>query len=280
MQHPRRIVVFAVIGVVPLLGALSSAHQGGGVADSRLAGSFGKFAPKVAWRSDGKTVRVESDGLPEHAMMVGIRAWQQQVPMPQAYKGNNAWTFPAVPVPAKAPMSAKDHFLRGAIAIAANGIPIFNALNNRGVDSNLAGELDTFGGHCGRADDYHYHVAPLHLGAVVGKGNPLGWARDGYPLYGETEPDGSPAKGLDAFNGHESNGLGYHYHGTRTYPYLNGGFHGEVVEREGQVDPQPRAQSPRPATPPLPGARITHFEQIKTGEYLLKYDVDGREGRV
>jgi len=37
-------------------------------------------------------------------------------------------------------------------------------------------------------------------------------------------------------------------HGSTKYPYVNGGFHGEVVEAGDQVDPQPRAQ-PVPAGP-------------------------------
>ena len=36
----------------------------------------------------------------------------------------------------------KDNFMKGAIAIAANGIPIFNPLNNRGEDTEAFGELD------------------------------------------------------------------------------------------------------------------------------------------
>ena len=69
-------------------------------------------------------------------------------------------------------------------------------------------------------------------------------------LWGYTEPDGKTPKDLDQFNGHTTS-LGYHYHATKNYPYINGGFHGEVTDRDGQVDPQPRAQSPRPAMPPL-----------------------------
>ena len=61
----------------------------------------------------------------------------------------------------------KNQFLRGAIALAVNGIPIFNPQNNGGEVSADIGELDQWGGHCGRADDYHYHVAPLHLQSVV-----------------------------------------------------------------------------------------------------------------
>jgi Raf kinase inhibitor-like YbhB/YbcL family protein len=246
----------------------------------QVAEAFTPFAPMVKTRFDDRAFYVESNGLPAHQMMVGITSWQQQVPMVQAYTGRNAWQFPLTPVPAKEPLSGKTHFFRGAMAIAANGIPIFNALNNRGVDSYQIGELDALGGHCGRADDYHYHIAPTHLQKAVGKDKPIAYALDGYPLYGLTEADGSVPKDLDAFNGHITSKLGYHYHATKTYPYLNGGFHGEVTEIEGQADPQPRAQSVRPATPPLPGAKIVGFEQPKPGAYALTYTLQGQTCKI
>jgi hypothetical protein len=164
--------------------------------------------------------------------------------------------------------------------LAVNGIPIFNPLNNRGEDALAIGELDDYGGHCGRADDYHYHVAPLHLEKIVGKGMPIAYALDGYPVYGSTEPDGSPMKPLDACGGHEDGTGGYHYHALEKYPYLIGAFHGEVTEREGQVDPQPRAQPVRPALPPLRGATIVGFEATAPDTRKLVYEVSGRKGSV
>ena len=238
------------------------------------AAVFAAFAPGVGVRWDARFLFVESNGLPAHNMMVGITAWQQQVPLPQKYTGANAWQVPLVPVPAKEPLSIKGHFLRGAIALAANGIPIFNPQNNRGEVSAEIGELDEWGGHCGRADDYHYHAAPLHLQGVVGKGQPIAYALDGYPIYGLTEPDSSLPVGLDTFNGHNTPVIGYHYHASTKYPYVNGGFHGEVVEREQQVDPQPRAQPVRRDMPPLHGARITTFETT-VNNYKLGYEVRG-----
>ena len=212
--------------------------------------------------------------------MVGIRAWQQQVPLPQKYVGDNAWQIPLEPVPAVNPLTTKDRFLRGAIALAVNGVPIFNPLNNRGEDAFLIGELDDYGGHCGRADDYHYHIAPVHLEKQVGKGMPIAYALDGYPIYGYTEPDGSPVKGLDRFNGHEDADGNYHYHATKTYPYLNGGFHGEVTERDGQVDPQPRAEPVRPSLEPLRGATIVGYASPTPTSRRLTYEVGGRKGSV
>ncbi len=247
-----------------------------------IAAHFDPFVKLKAIRTrwDDRFFYVESNGIPTHQMMVGITAWQQQVPLPQNYVRDNAWQIPLHPVPAKSPATTKNRFLRGAIAIAVNGIPIFNPLNNRGDDAYLFGELDEFGGHCGRADDYHYHIAPVHLQETVGKDQPIAYALDGYPIYGyqdEKSPDFAP---LDALNGHKDKSGQYHYHATKTYPYLNGGFYGDVVERDGQVDPQPRAEPLRPALPPLKDAKITKFEETKPGSYRLTYDVKGKTGTV
>ena len=247
-----------------------------------IADAFAPFEKRgdIKTRRDDRWFFVESNGVPDHPLMIGIRSWQQQVPLPQKYVGDNAWQIPLHPVPAANPATTKDRFLRGAIAVAVNGIPIFNPLNNRGEDALAIGELDDYGGHCGRADDYHYHVAPVHLEKVIGKGKPVAYALDGYPIYGYTEPDGSPAKGLDSLGGHEDADGNYHYHATKAYPYLNGGFRGEVTEREGQVDPQPRAQGVREALQPLRGATIVGFETTGAASRKLTYEVSGRKGTV
>jgi phosphatidylethanolamine-binding protein (PEBP) family uncharacterized protein len=252
----------------------AASSAGGGSLASRVASIFAPFAPKVKTRADEKFVYVESDSMPDHDMMVGITAWQQQVPIPQPYSGDNAWRIPLYPVVAKNPLSAKSHFFRGAIALAANGVPIFNPIKNDGrTDTFLAGELDQFGGHCGRADDYHYHIAPTHLQKLVGPDKPVAYALDGYAIFGFNEPDGSAPGKLDEFNGHTTPALGYHYHATKTYPYLNGGFHGEVVEAGGQVDPQPRTGGVRPALPPWRGAKISGFTSEQNKKFSVKVQV-------
>ncbi len=266
-----------------LLAQLSSENRGqDDEKRPEIAKAFDAFLKTKAIRTrwDENFFYVESNGIPSHPMMIGISAWQQQVPLPQPYSGENAWRIPLRPIPAKNPLSTKNRFLRGAIALAANGIPIFNPLNNRGEDSYMIGELDEFGGHCGRADDYHYHIAPVHLEKTIGRGLPIAYALDGYPIYGYEEPDGSKVVGLDAFNGHKDANGNYHYHATKTYPYLNGGFHGEVIERGGQVDPQPRAEPVRPDGRPLRDAKITDFVETKPGNYKLTYEVRGKRGSV
>ena len=243
---------------------------------SGLAQIFAPFAPAVSTREDGRYLYINSTGFPDHPMMKGIRSWQQQIPIPQDYSGPNAWRLPLKPVPASTPAMIRGRFLRGAIALAANGVPIFNPQNNRGEIALEIGELDEWGGHCGRADDYHYHVAPLHLQEKVGSGQPVAVALDGYPIYGLTEPDGSSPKDLDACHGHETPELGYHYHASKSYPYVLGGFHGEVTERGEQVDPQPRAQPFRPAGEPLRGAEITDFQKTGPDAYELTYRLNGQ----
>ncbi len=249
------------------------------VASGETLAGFEAFADTVQAFIPGDVWLIESNGLPAHQMMVGITSWQQQFPVAQPYTGNNAWQIPRVPELAAEPVSARTGLFRGAIALAVNGVPIFNALNNRGDDAFLVGELDEFGGHCGRADDYHYHVAPLHLQEVVGSSNPIAYALDGFAIYGSVEPDGSVLEPLDEYNGHIGSDGVYHYHGTTSYPYINGGLVG-VVSVSDQVDPQPATPSFRPAGEPLAGATITAFDDFGDGSYRLEYTLDGQVGSV
>jgi len=264
---------------VAFLSSLIDMEHAFGASTVKLPG-FSAFSKSVKVTKSAKYYLVESSGIPDHQMMVGIKIWQQQVPAIQPYTGTNAWSIPITPVISQTPISAKGHFLRGAIAIAVNGVPIFNALNNRGDDALLAGELDNWGGHCGRADDYHYHVAPLHLKSIVGTKVPIAYALDGFPIYGEVEPDGKKVSNLDEFNGHFDSKKKYHYHGTKTYPYINGGFKGVVSEIDGQVDPQALTKAFREAGAPLRGASITNFERLGGDQYRLTYSLNGTTGNI
>jgi hypothetical protein len=242
------------------------------------------FAPykssTVKTRWDENYFYVESNGIPLHTMMVGITNWQQQVPTPQAYTGNNAWSIPLKPVLSSSPISTKTSLYTGAIAIAVNSIPIFNALNNRGDDALLFGELDRFGGHCGKGDDYHYHTAPLHLQSTTGTQRPIAYALDGFAIWGSLEPDGSAMKTLDSYNGHTGTDGVYHYHGTTTYPYTCGAMRGVVQVQGDQIIPQSRSTPIRPSLTPLAGAVITACTAIGTNGYSVEYTMNGKKGYV
>jgi hypothetical protein len=233
--------------------------------------AFVPFKSKVKTRWDATYFYVESLGLPTHPMMKGITNWQQQVPTPKCYTGVNAWSIPLNPVVAATPTPTKTNFFKGAIAIAANGIPIFNALNNRGEDSYLIGELDLYGGHCGKGDDYHYHVAPLSLDSINAAILPIAFALDGYAVYAAKEPSGVAMTALDANHGHYLNGV-YHYHGTVDYPYMVGNMVGVVTkDATDQIVPQPTGNPFRPAGNPLNGAAITGCVANGTNGFNLSY---------
>ena len=242
--------------------------------------AFGPYKATVTTHWDGTYFYVESYGIPAHQMMTGITNWQQQVPIPQCYTGSNTWSIPLNPVMSATPTPTAAHFFRGAIAIAANGVPIFNALTNTGVDAFLTGQLDNFGGHCGMADDYHYHTAPLHLSATSGT-MPIAFALDGFAVYGTLEPDGSPMAALDANHGHTGASGVYHYHGTSNYPYMIGNMVGQVTEDgTSQIIPQAAAHPVRPGQTPLPGAVITGCKQMGTNGYKLFYSLGGQVDTV
>jgi hypothetical protein len=233
--------------------------------------AFVPFKSKIKTRWDATYFYVESLGLPTHPMMKGITNWQQQVPTPKCYTGVNAWSIPLNPVVAATPVPTATNFFKGAIAIAANGIPIFNAFNNRGEDSYVIGELDQYGGHCGKGDDYHYHIAPLSLDSVNADILPIAFALDGYAVYAEKEPNGLTMNTLDANHGHYLNNI-YHYHGTKTYPYMIGNMVGAVTkDATDQIVPQPTGNPFRPAGNPLNGAVITACTPVGTNGYNLTY---------
>lgn len=249
-----------------------------------IEAAFTPFKPEVLTRWDNTWFYVESKGIPKtHSMMTGIRSWQQQVPIPQCYTGSNAWQIPLQPELAVDPVPVSpQHFLRGAVAIASNGVPIFNPYTNTGVDALLDGQLDRWGGHSGRADDYHYHVAPMFLDTQTVDILPIAFALDGFPVYASREPDGSSMKPLDANHGHFDGSGSYHYHGSDQAPYMIGRMVGKVTEDATlQIIPQPRANPVRPSLTPLNGAVITDFVPNSSGNgYILTYERNGQSTKV
>ncbi len=252
---------------------------------SFIDSAFSAFKPQIATRWDDTYFYVASNGIPNHGMMIGITSWQQQVPISQPYTDANSWSIPLQPVYSNSPLSTKTNLMKGAVAIAVNGIPIFNALNNRGEDAYLIGELDQWGGHCGRGDDYHYHAAPLHLSAINGL-KPIAFALDGFAVYGSKEPDGSLMSALDSCHGHVGVNKIYHYHGTTNYPYVVGAMRGRVTldpttsAPENQILPQAFTKPVRPATSPLRNAVITDFTSVGSNGYLLTYRLGNKNGYV
>ena len=153
----------------------------------------------------GNSITFRSNGLPGSAFttMVGITATNQQYPRPHDY----SFTFPRTPAAAAAPTVPGS----GAIGVAVNGVPLFSPWTQGAILQHTLdmGELDTCGGHAGRGDDYHYHIAPKclidSLGAakVETQKSPIGIANDGNPIraLGWFQPSASVESQLDTCRG-------------------------------------------------------------------------------
>lgn len=176
---------------------------------------------------DPKYARIFGDTYPDHPLMNGITGTNDQVPIPAP-----GYSSPITLSPSK---NAKPVSIDAGLGVAVNGVPIYDYTSQGDddlykydpkADTLLTGELDICGGHSGRGDDYHYHVAPkCMMEAMKNKSNPgaiIGWAFDGYPIYGNANPDGSaiPKGKLDVCNGQPDPVFGMRYHTSVTPPYI------------------------------------------------------------
>lgn len=264
-------------------GTYSSSPNANTVSDMEAA--FAPYAPHVSYSNDGTTFFVEADAIADHEMMKGITAWIDQFPIYQKMTGSNSWQIPIQPSYSTDGYNIEDHFRKYAIGVAANGIAIFNPWNASDMISADIGELDEYGGHAGTGDDYHYHLAPTHL-EVSNTPTIIAYALDGFPVYGNLEPDGSAMQDLDDFyHGHEIDGS-FHYHGSATYPYMVNTFRGTVgVENANeapsdQITPQPSTQNFRGNPYGLTGAASSTLIDSCVANglgngYTLYYTIDG-----
>ncbi|MBU1359752.1 MAG: YHYH protein [Gammaproteobacteria bacterium] len=199
------------------------------VANSLMASTTGVATVEC----DATYAYVASNGLPTHTMMDGIVASNLQVPIAQNFFGANAWKIPLAPAIAATTTTAND----GPVGVAINGVPIFNPCKQGGCqngDTRALGELDLCNGHAGRADDYHYHAAPTCMMAGKPAGywdtHPLGWALDGFAIFGYNDAEGRVASRDEVCGGNTSPvsnaPTGYSYHVTDEAPYVLSCFRG------------------------------------------------------
>ena len=232
--------------------------------------AFLPFKEQLGLSWDEEFLYVEGNGLPKHPMMVGITSWQQQVPLPHNFTGKNRFKIPLTPKLIKG--EPQELTLKGPIAIAVNGIPIFHALTQSGNDAYASGELDKWGGHCGRADDYHYHIAPSHLEPQVGEGKPVAFGMDGYPIYLANPKADKP---LDECHGYFDDKGNYRYVGSLKPPYTMAYFRGEADLKD-----RPPTHPIRPFLRPLAEAHITDFNGNLEKGFHLTYQIGKDKGQV
>ena len=184
------------------------------------------FDAKVTMHCDDQYAYLISDTYPDHPKMTGITGTNDQVPVPAP-----GYSSPIVLAPVHANTVTS---IDAAVGVAVNGVPIYDytsqgmkhpAVYDPRVDTKATGELDLCNGHAGRGDDYHYHALPTCMVAAMKNKGPaaiLGWGFDGYPIYGNENPDGTPigAGELDICNAKRDPTYGYRYHTSDTHPYI------------------------------------------------------------
>src|SRR5439155_2049684 len=117
----------------------------------------------------------------------------------------------------------------GPIGVATNRVPFYNPYNREGADAAKNEVFDECCGHPDPRGRYHYHIYPKCIHTSFkdepGKHSPLiGYAFDGFAIYGPNGEDGKPPADLDECNGHSDPVHGYHYHVSSKFPYILGGY--------------------------------------------------------
>jgi hypothetical protein len=189
--------------------------------------------PNVRLSHDDRFLIMESQGYPNHPTAIypnsgnpnSIRVQQFVFRLPLEPKLANQIT--------RLPM--------GPTGVALNGVVFFNPFEMEGmnaVEGYAEVWLDSCCGHPQQSGVYHYHKYPTCVRSPFkddgSKHSPIiGFAFDGFPIYGPYESKGSLAKditdsnALDACNGHSDTERGYHYHVTPgRFPYITGGYAG------------------------------------------------------
>ncbi|MEM1294813.1 MAG: hypothetical protein AAGH89_05565, partial [Verrucomicrobiota bacterium] len=88
---------FLIAATASVLTPYSAKYPGGKTFENAgdsippLAQAFAPFKDRLGLSWDEDFLYIETNGLPDHGMMKGITAWQQQVPILHDYTGSNAF---------------------------------------------------------------------------------------------------------------------------------------------------------------------------------------------
>ncbi|MEQ8416643.1 MAG: YHYH protein [Imperialibacter sp.] len=192
------------------------------------------YKSAVTVSTSGTNLVLKSKGVPDHVSPywgVGHALYEAPILSGQTVnpgtmtEQNFVMTIPMNPASA----SSKEETSLGPIGMALNGVAIYNDREGGNIPVN-AGTLLSFersGAHGGPGGLYHYHFNGDFTS--VDDANLIGFLRDGFPIYGRKDADGSYPSDLDANGGHvgtteEFSTAIYHYHTANT-AYMNSRFY-------------------------------------------------------
>jgi len=219
---------------------------------------FNYFDSTVTIYVDGNDIVIEGDGVPSHLSPYfvqtygqtqngfyywldhngdGINDFWMQTPANMNLNPNRiaqqGYEFRIPLHPAINPNGPADTFL-GPIGVSINGVPFFNEYESptETLTNQVIQSFDPGNGHPAPQGRYHYHFPPESL-ITVTEDNFLGFAGDGFPVYGPKNPNGNNAQNLDDYHGEfgptpDFPASIYHYHTNFTSPYIIGAFAGTL----------------------------------------------------
>jgi hypothetical protein len=183
-----------------------------------LSGFWLKMSCRVALSVSGQSVRAVSDGQPDHRS----NYFQTTDACYEAYTGGTqnpnliAIKSYTVDFPMTPDTNARSMQGTAVVGLAINGVPVFGNFAAPGDD--IFAEALTFdrcSGHPQMNGSYHHHSEPTSI--TYDDSNFVGVMRDGYPIYGRKDADGSYPT-LDTYGGHTATTADspstavYHYH--------------------------------------------------------------------
>jgi len=186
-----------------------------------LSGYWLHFSCRVSLSSTTtnsvKVVRAQADGQPDYKSFY----FSTTNACYEAYSGStrnpNSIAVKSYTLDFPVAQDTMSQAMRGAIlGLALNGVPIFGNFAAPGDDIYTeAKTFDRCGAHPQNAGVYHYHSEPYAISYDDARF--IGVMRDGYPIYGRKDADGS-APTLDSVGGHTGVTADspttpvYHYH--------------------------------------------------------------------
>lgn len=193
-----------------------------------------RYRSPVSVAVGSTTVVLRSKGVPDHVTPywgVGHPLYEApfdgQTLTPNGNIAEQSYTMTIPVTPGVA--ASKEPTSLGPIGLALNGVAIFNDREggNVPVDAGTLRSIDRAGAHTSPGGTYHYHFDNEFLS--YDDANLFGFLRDGFPIYGRKDQDGSYPTDLDVDGGPVGTTADfatpiYHYHSSRV-SYMNSRFY-------------------------------------------------------
>ena len=210
-----------------------------------------KIVEQDQYRPDNLVIKVTQDhivmhsrNLPNHPTATFPDRWRMLDGNPAYIKEQDAtWYIPINPKVNRAAIAMNAQNENGAlpmgpIGVATNGVIFFNPFDHI-FETDATWRLDRCCGHPSPNQQYHYHKYPVCVKTPwsdegQSHSSVIGFAFDGFPVYGPYEAKGLLAKNdtenpLNDFNLHQDAQRGPHYHVTPgKFPHIIGGYWGDL----------------------------------------------------